>query len=170
MRKSLVLILLGLISSFAQEVPKSPDSLRWKHVSSQYRNFDEIKPVLINDGDVSVFLSRLWPDGSAQLERFNETTGVWEYGGWGSRCGVVSHATIPIEISPHTERKIQVYWQLSTDDWDKPKHFIVIESSEKRPLKGKYRFALRYSLKPWTLIQRPGPIYTIVSPEFLVTR
>jgi len=70
---------------------------------------------------------------------------------------------------------ITVYWQLSTDDWDNPKHFVVQSSmnrtlgpTEQRPLQGKCRFILRYSMQSWTLFQRPDAVYTMVSPQFFV--
>jgi hypothetical protein len=166
MRKLLILMLLGSAGALAQDAPQSPATLIWKHVFSQYKSMDEIKPVLANDGGHSVFLSRIWPDGSAQLQRFNDTSGKWEFGYWGIRCGTVSQPDVPIEIQSKTERDIHVYWQLSTDDWDNPKHFVVQGSSEQRALEGKYRFVLRYSLKPWTVFQHPDVIYTIISPEF----
>jgi hypothetical protein len=169
MRKLLVFMLLGLTGSLPQDAPQSASALTWKHVSPKYKSMEEIKPALTNDGGQSVFLSRIWPDDSAQLQRFNDSSGVWEFGYWGIRCGTVSHPDVPIEIQSKTERNIHVYWQLSTDDWDNPKHFVVQDPSEQRALAGKYRFILRYSLKPWTVFQRPDAIYTIVSPEFLVT-
>lgn len=163
-------MLLGLIGSLGQDAPQSPAILIWKDVSSRYRGFDQIKPVLVNKGGESVFLSRIWPHGFAQLQRLNETTGKWESGDWGIGCGTVKDPTTPIEIKAHTERAIHVYWQLSADDWNEPNHFVIADSLEKRPLGGKYRFTLRYSLKPWTIVHHPGPIYTIVSPEFLVAK
>jgi len=169
MRRLLVLLLFGLTASLAQVAPQSPATLTWKHVSARYRGFNEIKPVLLNEGKQSVFLSRIYPDEFAQLERFDESTGKWESGEWAIRCATVSQPSVPIEIQPKTERSIQIYWQVSTDDWDNPKHFVVETSLEKRPLEGKYRFMLRYALKPWTVFHNPDAIYTIVSPEFLIT-
>jgi hypothetical protein len=170
MRKPLVLIVLGAIVSLAQNASLSPSTLRWKNVSSRYMSFNEIRPVLVNDGKESVFLSRIWPHGSAQLQRFNVATGEWETGDWGIGCGTVKDPTIPIEIKPQTERRVHVYWQLSSDDWNSPKHFVVGNSLGKRPREGRYRFFLRYSLKPWTLGSSPGTIYTIASPEFLIVK
>ena len=169
MRRLLVFLLFGLTVSLAQVAPQSPATLTWKHVSTRYKSFNEIKPVLVNEGKQSVFLSRIYPDGSAQLERFNESTGKWESGEWGIRCATVQQPNVPIEIPSKTERSVEVYWQLSTEDWDNPTHFVVETSSEKRPLEGKYRFMLRYALNPWTVFHHPDAIYTIVSPEFLVT-
>ena len=170
MKRFLVLVLLSFISASDQTGSQPSAKLKWENVSSQYTSFDQINPVLVNEGQASIFLSRIWPHGSAQLQRRNEATGKWESGNWGRGCGTVNDATIPIEIKPQAEREIHVYWQLSTDDWDKPKHFEVNDSLERRPLKGRYKFALRYSMKPWTVVHRPGPIYWIVSPEFLLTQ
>jgi hypothetical protein len=81
----------------------------------------------------------------------------------------VSDPEVPIEILPQKELGVHVYWQLSTDDWDKPKYFVVADSGAKRPLHGKYRFTLKYSLRPWTILSTSaGPAYTTVSPEFLL--
>jgi hypothetical protein len=140
----LIFLALGLAGAFAQDPSPSPAVLVWQNVSSRYKSFAEIKPVLVNSSEKSIFLSRVWPHGSAQLERLSEATGNWESGHWSGGCGSVSKATIPIEIKPRAERKIYVYWQLSTDDGEKPKHFEVGSSSEERPIRGTYRFALRY--------------------------
>jgi hypothetical protein len=169
-KRILVLLLLSFTSVVAQTDTPISATLKWKNVSSQYESFDQIKPVLVNDGKESIFLSRIYPHGSAQLSRFNEGTRKWEVGSWGIGCGVVNNATIPIEIKPQTERAIVVYWQLSTDDWDNPRRFVVYESLEERPLKGRYKFSLRYSMKPWTLAHRPGAIYMLESPEFQITQ
>ena len=147
---------------------KSPATLRWTNVSPKYHRLAEIKPKLLNSSEVSIFLSRLWPDGRAQLERFNENSGEWESGDWGITCGTVAQATIPIEIKPHSQREIQVYWQLSTDKWEAPQHFVVFRSLEQRPLDGRYRFVLRYALQPCTLIHHPSATYSFTSPEFVV--
>jgi hypothetical protein len=168
MRRLLVLLLFGLTASVTQVAPQSPVTLTWKHVSARYKSLNEITPVLVNEGKQSVFLSRIWPDGSAQLERFNESTGKWESGEWGVRCGTVQQPDVPIEIPSKAERSVDVYWQLSTDDWDNPTHFVVRTPTENRPLEGKYRFMLRYALMPWTVFRHPKAVYTIVSPEFLV--
>jgi len=168
MKKLLILLFFGLTASQAQDSPQPAATLNWKHISARYKSLKEIKPVLANQGKQSIFLSRIWPDGSAQLQRFDETSGKWEFGNWGIRCGTVGHPDVPIEIQSRTKRNITVYWQLSTDDWDNPKHFVVQGSSEQRALQGKYRLILRYYLKPWTLFQRPDAVHTMVSPQFFV--
>jgi len=143
-------------------------NLEWTNVSGTYRTFSEIKPKLVNTGDKAIYLSRLYPDSSAHLQRLNEENGEWESGEWSITCGVVANAGVPIEIKPKAERDIQVFWQLSTDDWDFPKHFVALPSRKNRQLSGKYRFTLRYALEPWTLIHHPSATYTLTSPEFVV--
>ena len=88
---------------------------------------------------------------------------------WGITCGTVAQNTVPIEIKPHSERHIQLYWQLSTDKWENPQHFVVFHSLEQRSLRGEYRFVLRYALQPWTLMQHSSATYSLTSPEFVVT-
>jgi hypothetical protein len=81
--QSLLLLTAGLL---AQDSPPAPAVLIWKNVFPRYESFKQIKPILANDGEQSVFISRFHPDYSAQLERFNEEKGVWEAGAWGMRC------------------------------------------------------------------------------------
>jgi hypothetical protein len=82
-------------------------------------------------------------------------------------CGVVADANVPIEIRPGTKRGTVVYWQVSTDHWEHPTHFVLGDHQQHRPLRGKYRFALGYSLEPWTVFHRPLSTYVLTSPEFL---
>jgi len=163
----LFLLAAPLVAS-GQTAVRETSLLKWKNIAPAYRKFSEIKPVLVNQESAPIFLSRLWPDGSAQLERYNESTHEWEPGDWGITCGVVRDPTLPIEIKAGSEYEVDVYWQLSSDDWKKPKHFVVYETLEKRPLTGKYKFILRYALKPWTTVHHPGAIYVIESQEFMV--
>jgi hypothetical protein len=37
----------------------------------------------------------------------------------------VKDHTVPIEVAAHSEHPIHVFWLLSTDDWDRPKYFVV---------------------------------------------
>lgn len=168
MKRLVALLSVAVASVSLGQEAKPALSLQWRNVSPGYRRFKEIKPRLVNKGEVSIFLSRLYPNGSAQLERFNRDSGQWEPGDWGMTCGTVAQASVPIEIRPHSEQKIQVYWQLSTDKWDNPQHFVVFRSLEQRPLEGHYRFVLRYSLQPWTIVHHPSAIYWLTSPEFEV--
>lgn len=146
-----------------------PPPLEWRGVTARYARFDQISPMIVNKSDTSVFFSRIWPHGSAQLERFDERSGKWERGRWSIACGTVSDATVPIELPGRAERQVSVFWQLSADDWDSPKRF-VIESGDTRDLHGRYRLVLRYSAKPWTIVHRPGAVYVSISPEFSIMR
>jgi hypothetical protein len=168
MKALVVLFLVASASASLGQESKSAAVLEWANVSSGYHHLDDIKPKLVNEGNISIFLSRLYPNGSARLERFNQDTGNWEDGAWGITCGTVEHATVPIEIKPHTQREIDVYWQLSTDESKNPKHFVVFQSRERRPLEGKYRFVLLYAEQPWTLADHPAAVYSFNSPEFVL--
>jgi hypothetical protein len=163
----LALLLVPIFIALPAQVDATLHALAWKGIASRYNHFDRIKPVLINTGKSSVFLSRIWPHGSAQLQRFNEAGKTWESSNWSGGCGTVKDATVPIEVAAHSEHPIHVFWQLSTDDWDSPKYFVV-GSLDTRPLPGKYRLMLRYSVRPWTVGRSPGTIYFSTSPEFLI--
>jgi len=161
-----IFLALGSVTLFTQTPSETPAILVWQDVAPRYKTFVEIKPVLINSGPNSIFLSRIWPHSAAQLERLSEETGNWESGSWSGGCGSVANATKPIEIKSHTERQIIVDWELSTDEGNK--HFVAATSRAERPIPGTYRFVLRYSLEPWTLISHPRLIYEAISPEFVV--
>jgi hypothetical protein len=93
-KRILVLLLLSFTGAFAQTDTPISTALKWQNVSSQYKSFDQIKPVLVNEGKESVFLSRIYPHGSAQLSRFNEGTRKWESGFWG--IGVASSKIVSL--------------------------------------------------------------------------
>jgi hypothetical protein len=168
--KTLWLILAMFSFSFVQrEQPSAAKpSLAWENIRAEYQSLDEIKPTLANHESHPIYLSRIWPHGSAQLKRFNESSGKWELGAWSGGCGTVANPTVPIEIKPDESSQIHVFWQLSTDDWDHPKSFVTEDHETKRPLKGKYKIVLRYALTPWTLIHHPKQTYIIESREFQV--
>lgn len=166
MTRLIALLTVAVASVSLGQDAKPVAFLLWTDVSSGYRHFEEIKPRLVNKGEIPIFLSRLWPDGSARLERFNQESGQWEPGDWGITCGTVAQPTVPIEINPKSEQQIHVYWQLSTDKWENPQHFVVFRTLQRRPLGGHYRFVLRYSLQPWTVVDHPSAIYRFTSPEF----
>lgn len=146
----------------------SAKNVAWKDMRPRYESFDQIKPTLVNESGRSIYLGRLWPDSFAQLLRFDESSGKWEAGAWGIRCGVVDKPTLPIEIKTDETVPIEVYWQRSMDDSDHPKFFVLTDDETKRPLNGKYKLLLRYALTPWTLIHHPKQIYSTESPEFTV--
>ena len=93
----LALLIFVAVSLFAQESTSSPARLEIRGLASKYGGFQEIKPTLVNNGAASVYLSRFWPNGSAQLQRFNDANGQWESGAWGITCATVANATEPIE-------------------------------------------------------------------------
>ena len=80
MKPLITLIVVAIASASLGQEAKSTASLQWASVASGYHRFDEIKPKLVNNGDVSIFLSRLWPDGSAHLERLNGSIRTAETG------------------------------------------------------------------------------------------
>jgi len=136
-------------------------ALRWKGISPQYEHFDHIRPVLVNPGNRSVFLSPIWPYGAARLQRFNGTDENWESGEWSKTLLSRSRGPrIPSgqykcsgNSQPTTGRSRAISWRLSREPF---------------PLEGRHRLLLRYSLSPWTLVHRPGTVYTTISPEFSV--
>jgi hypothetical protein len=86
----LIFLGLGLASSFVPSLrlrrSHQPSSnhriIEWQNVSSRHTTFDEIKPVLVNGGQESIFLSRIYPRGFAQFERLSEATEEWQSGQW----------------------------------------------------------------------------------------
>ena len=147
---------------------RSTASISWSNVSSTYHRFEDIKPRLANAGTVSVFLSRSWPSGSAQMERLNNDSNEWEPGAWGITCSVASEPNEPIEIKPGSQRDTKVCWQPSTDRWEDPQHFVVADSRQQRPLDGRYRLVVLYALKPWVFVRWPSDTYRLVSSDFIL--
>src|SRR5260221_6522391 len=98
-----LIIALLLVSNIApgRTAPAQTQRIIWKNIAPTYKTFAEIKPVLINLGTRSIFLSRIYPYGYAQLERYYEPTGKWERGSCGIERCAVAQAMDPIEIKPH---------------------------------------------------------------------
>jgi hypothetical protein len=142
------------------------DKFVWKNLAAEYRNFDEIKPRILNKNGQSIFLSRLYPLYQVHLERFNEAAEIWEPGAMGIVCGTVEKPNEPFEIGADREFPVEVDWELSTDDFKEPKWFVIKDHDNKRPLIGKYRLVLRYSRTPWTLFQHPRETFVMSSDEF----
>jgi hypothetical protein len=78
--KFLLLILLFSTGVSAQSQFPKDVALEWKNVQLEYTSFSEIRPILVNNGKAPIFLSRLWPNDSAQLQRFDPDSGFWEDG------------------------------------------------------------------------------------------
>lgn len=142
-------------------------TLIWHDLERHYTSFDAIKPSLANNADASVYLSTLGIDGTAQLERFDEKTGMLEVGRWKRTEPVAGHPIRSIEIPAHSVRAIGVNWRISTEG-NPPTAFIVDKTMQKRPIEGKYRLILRYSPEPWTPDFHHKPAYVTISASFIV--
>jgi hypothetical protein len=82
---------------------------------------------------------------------------------------MVANQDLPVEVKANSEREADLDWGISTDDGDKPKYFVTEKSYERHPIEGKYRFFLRYTLRPWAVGSGdPGNIFVFTSPEFSV--
>ena len=156
-----IFVALTLARAVAQDA-SSPAHLVWQDVAPGYERFDEMEPMLVNNGQEPVFLTRLYPNRFAQLQGLSDAIGEWEIGAWSNTCATVSHASIPVEIKPRAEKKIQVDWQLSADDCNKPRHLVIATSREERQIERRYRFTLDYALQSWTLAEHPRAIYAIM--------
>lgn len=151
---------------FAAQGPASPPVPTITGISASYHSFAEIKITLQNTASTSIFLSRIWPT-AGRLQRMNHATGNWETGRWPIRCGTVADALKPIEIKPGTARGVDLEWDMSVDDADRPQRFITA-SAEQRPLGGTYRIVLEYAAEPWTVFQRPKRVLTVRSSDFVL--
>ncbi len=52
--------------------------VQWRDIRGEYASFDEVKPILLNEGDSSVFLSGRYCIPFARIFRLNDSTGQWE--------------------------------------------------------------------------------------------
>jgi hypothetical protein len=152
--------------------------LHWRNIAATYKSFADVKPTLVNLGDRTVYLSRVYP--FARLLRFNPESKRWEIGNQGFVCGTVPDESVPIAIEATAERNISVdWWNASTGDDESnpnPNFFIVEDPSSsfmpspnsRRPIAGRYKLTLNYALMPWTSDSQPKPILSFESPEFNV--
>jgi hypothetical protein len=156
---------------FALQVSAQADSPKifWKNVEAKYKKFDEIKPILVNRSDKSIYLYKIYPHWNAHLQRFNEDSQEWEIGAKGISCGTVGNPLEPIEIKPNEERQVELAWRLSTDNFKKPKFFRLQDYRTLRPLVGRYRLYLLYAFEPWTLVNRPMQTFSVFA-EFEIVK
>lgn len=166
-------LLVCLFTLFTQNAPISPDeSITWRGIREQYKSFDQIEPVLVNEGARSIYLnSSRW--GMAQLKRFNVATRKWEAGGWVDYRRGTSDEKMPIEIRPDESRRVIIGWESSVDKL--PPNLFVADGGgngigSKRSLQGRYKIVIQYALEPWTLAGKPMLTYVAESPEFYITR
>jgi len=171
MNRARIFIAFTFLLAFAVCVSAQIDSSKvfWKNVEAKYKKFNEIKPILVNQSDKSIFLYKIYPYWNAHLQRFNEESQRWEIGGKGIGCATVEKPLEPIEIKPNEERQIELAWESSTDNFEKPKFFELQDNDTLRPLIGKYKLYLPYSLEPWTLANRPKQTFS-VSAEFEIVK
>lgn len=167
MKSAKIFIIFTIVLAFVLQVSAQSDSSKifFKNVGKKYKKFSEIKPVLVNQSDKSVYLYKIYPYWNAHLQRFNEETQKWETGGKGIGCGTIANPLEPIEIKPNEEREVELAWELSTDNFEKPKFFELQDRETLRPLIGKYKLYLSYAFEPWTLKDTPLKKY-VVSTEF----
>jgi hypothetical protein len=142
------------------------DKIVWRNLQSEYRSFDDIKPRIMNETNHSIYLNRLYPLSSPHLERYDDSSGAWELGGRGITCATVEKPNEPLEIPANTDLALEVDWELSTDDMKQPEWFVISDHDTKRPLNGKYRLVLAYSLTPWTIFRHPKQTFILHSQEF----
>ncbi|MBX7175064.1 MAG: hypothetical protein K1X72_29065 [Pyrinomonadaceae bacterium] len=167
MKSAKILTIFTIVLAFVFQVSGQDEKPKifWKNVSPRYKKFSEINPILVNQSDKSIYLYKLHPYWNAHLQRFNEEIKQWETGGKGIGCGTIANPLEPIEIKPSEERQIELAWELSTDNFEKPKFFELQDRETLRPLIGKYRLYLSYAFEPWTLKDTPLKKY-VVSTEF----
>ncbi len=172
MKIAKIFIGFTLLLAFAVCASAQADSPKvfWKNVQEKYKKFDEIKPILVNQSDKSIFLYKLHPYWNAHLQRFNEETKAWEAGGKGIGCGTMQNPLEPIEIKSGEEREIEVAWELSTDNIKKPKFFELQDHETLRPLIGKYRLMLPYAFEPWTLKNNPLRKFSVLAELEIVKK
>lgn len=172
MKTIYLFLLVCLFTLFTPHTTFSADnSVSWRNIREQYKSFDQIEPVLVNEGSRSIYLNSLrW--GMAQLKRFNQATHKWEAGEWFNLQADIADAKVPIEIEPGQSKRITIGWEQSVDKLH-PNLFVADGGGNgfgsKRSLRGRYKIIIQYALKPWTL-DRPRLTYVAESTEFYIAR
>lgn len=171
MKSAKIFIIFIFLSAFAFQVSAQDEKPKifWKNIETKYKKFSYIKPILVNQLDKSIYLYKIYPYWNAHLQRFNDQTKNWEIGGKGIGCATVSKPLEPIEIKPNEEREVELAWELSTDNFEKPKFFELQDHETLRPLVGKYKLYLSYAFEPWTIVNRPKQTL-VVSTEFEIVK
>lgn len=172
MNRAKFFVVFTFLSAFALQISAQTDTSKifWKNVETKYKKFSEIIPILVNQSDKSIYLYKVYPYWNAHLQRFNEETQKWEAGGRGISCATVEKPFEPIEIKPNEERKIELAWKLSTDNFENPKFFELQDRETLRPLIGKYRLFINYAFEPWTLKDKPSRNHSVFAEFELVKK
>jgi hypothetical protein len=168
--KALTLLFLATVAlsmpTFAQSAASPVEgAIYFTNLESEYRKFSDIKPKFVNTSVQSVFLKWFYPNG-AKLMRLSEETGKWEAGGTGIGCA--TGMSKPVEIKSGETIEITLDWEMSTDDFNNPKFFELADHKTHRPLSGRYKIFMPYTLEVWALGRNPKRIYTVESFEFSV--
>jgi len=117
---ALIALLFLPIASAQTALEKKSGCPVFRGLLQQYKNFRDIRPTPENPSDSSVFLSSFHPKAAARLLRYNNQMKEWEAGQWTMYCGSTVGVTKPIEIKSGESLRPNIYWQVSTNDWDKP--------------------------------------------------
>jgi hypothetical protein len=167
-KKFIFVVFLGALGLFAQNFPIGPPPLIWQNPQHHYKTFDEVKPVIANNGPNSIFLSSLFSDGYAQLQRLNEKTNQYEVGRWTPVNATSGHRAEALEIRPQTQQLVDLNWKISVDNPRNPTHFIVDKTGAQRPIPGKYRFSFTYSPRSWSAGTGHDPGNFYISGSFVI--
>lgn len=163
MKSTKIFIAFTFLLAFALQVSaqeKMP-KIVWKNLQEKYEKFEDIKPIIENQSDNSIFLAKIYPLWSARLIGFNEQTQKWESkGGAIKLCYTVEDALVPIEIKSQESRSVSVSQETISAYQEQENSELIFK---------KYKLILSYSLVTWTREQKPERIYKTISPEFEVS-
>ena len=173
MKQFFLVLWMGTMSLFAQNRVIDPVVLHWKNLLPRYASFGQIKPALVNDGKHSVFLYAPYGSVQAEIERFNDKKGTWEHEYLDIICiaQAGSSALTPIKIKANSEQKVTFSLSSTAAGSTETGHIIVGEQlGEKRPLEGRYRLSVSYTLDPGAVNRAPRAWHTMYSPEFFIVK
>jgi hypothetical protein len=159
----LIILSVGFILPQRDIHASDSHSLYWVNMQSEYTSLDDLKPLLVNRGNQSIYLSPFWL--FAQVERLNESVDQWEPGNFGF-CLNGIRLDIPVELKPGEEKAIRPDSSMVFSHSTGVKMFWVPGKREQRPLEGRYRLVLQYTLVSWVNTFSPDPVYRAESPEF----
>jgi hypothetical protein len=135
--------------------------------ATKYSTFREVRLVLSNSTRVKLFLQ---PTAVAYLERWNEVRREWEAVGYRLACGVGEIVDKPKKatrsaVKPGHRMTLAAQWEAADIGQSADGPEILVGSGWPRPVAGRYRAALLYSLEPWS-DRRPEKVLQLVSTEF----
>ncbi len=167
---SLSIIILLTTVTFAQKVLMNGDkNVEFTNLEAEYQNTQQLKPVLKNFGNRSIYLFWFYPF-KAQILRFNDETKQWETGHEGYYCLTEMFMTKnygPLEIKPSEEfEDLDLSFSEAFND---SKQFILEDSRYNRAIKGKYKLRIPYSFEEWSANNiEPKATYQVESEEFII--